>query len=165
METRIVYIEAAKGEPALQRITISLDDELLATVDRLCVRRGYTSRSEALRDLIRDAATQETAAAGSPGECYAALSYVYDHETRDLARRLTEAQHHDHDLSVSTLHVHIGERDCLEVAVLKGPIDRVKAVADGVITQRGVRFGHVHVVPVDNGERRPSGSGHDRHHD
>lgn len=142
----------------MQRITISLDEELLAIVDGLCRRRGYTSRSEAFRDMVRDAAARPDEAAGQEGDCFAALSYVYDHETRDLARRLTESQHHEHDLSVSTLHVHISDRDCLEVAVLKGPVESVRRVADGIITQRGVRFGHLHVVPVER-----SGEDHDPH--
>ena len=132
----------------MQRMTISLEEELLATVDRLCERRGYTSRSEALRDIIRDAALREASAAGT-GPCVAALSYVYDHETRDLARRLTTSQHRHHDLSVATLHVHISDRECLEVAVLKGDAAEVRAFADGVVTQRGVRFGHVHLVPLE----------------
>lgn len=132
----------------MQRMTISLEEELLETVDRLCERRGYKSRSEALRDLIRNAALREAAETGA-GACVAALSYVYDHETRDLARRLTTSQHHHHDLSVATLHIHINDRECLEVAVLKGDAGAVRAVADGVVTQRGVRFGHVHLVPLD----------------
>lgn len=131
----------------MQRITISLDDDLLEGVDELCRRHGYTSRSEAIRDILREATTEVPEAHGPVGECFAALSYVYDHETRDLARRLTESQHHDHDLSVSTLHVHIGERDCLEVAILKGPAPDIRRLADSVITQRGVRFGHLHLVP------------------
>jgi CopG family transcriptional regulator, nickel-responsive regulator len=152
--------EAAK-ETVLQRITISLDDDLLATVDQLCTRRGYTSRSEALRDLIRDSSMHKAADTDGKGECFAALSYVYDHETRDLARRLTETQHHHHDLSVSTLHVHISHQDCLEVAILKGPIDMVRAVADGVTTQRGVRFGHVHIVPIEPAGHHSHSHAHD----
>lgn len=144
----------------MQRITISLDDDLLATVDQLCTRRGYTSRSEALRDLIRDSSIHKAAETDGKGECFAALSYVYDHETRDLARRLTETQHHHHDLSVSTLHVHISDQDCLEVAILKGPIDRVRVVADGVTTQRGVRFGHVHIVPIEPAGHHTHSHGH-----
>lgn len=133
----------------MQRMTISLDDDLLETIDRLSERRGYASRSEALRDIIRDAAMREKTESSGSSQCFAALSYVFDHETRDLARRLTTTQHHHHDLSVSTLHVHVSERECLEVAVLKGEVDAVRAFADGVVTQRGVRFGHLHLVPVE----------------
>lgn len=133
----------------MQRITISIDDDLLKTIDRLSEQRGYTSRSEALRDIVREAITREQVAGAGDAPCYAALSYVYEHETRDLARRLTTVQHHHHDLSVSTLHVHVGSRDCLEVAVLKGTVGEVKAFADGVISQRGVRHGNLHIVTAD----------------
>jgi len=143
-------------------MTISLEEELLETIDRLCERRGYTSRSEALRDLIRDAALREAAETGA-GPCVAALSYVYDHETRDLARRLTTSQHRHHDLSVATLHVHISDRECLEVAVLKGDAGEVRAFADGVVTQRGVRFGHVHVVPIEAETAEPGAAGRHGH--
>jgi len=131
----------------MQRITISVDDELLTAIDALGARRGYASRSEALRDVVREALAREATALDGETPCLAALSYVYEHETRDLARRLTSAQHAHHDLSVSTLHVHLGDDDCLEVAGLRGPAVQVRAFADGVISQRGVRFGNLHMVP------------------
>lgn len=132
----------------MQRITITIDDDLLAVVDGLAQRRGYGSRSEAIRDLVREASAREATAGSGEAPCIATLTYVYEHETRDLARRLTTAQHHHHDLSVSTLHVHMDHEDCLEVTVLKGTVAEVKAFADGVVTQRGVRFGNLHVIPA-----------------
>ena len=74
----------------MQRITITIDDALLTAVDELCARRGYGSRSEAVRDIVRDAlAPFRAAETGESAACYGALSYVYSHGTRDLARRLT----------------------------------------------------------------------------
>ncbi len=70
-------------------------------------------------------------------------SYVYEHEKRDLASRIVATQHHHHDLSVATLHVHISHDDCLEIAVLKGKMGEVQHFADDVIAQRGVRHGHL----------------------
>lgn len=139
----------------MQRITISVDEELLGLVDGLCARRGYASRSEAIRDILRETQAREAAAGDGDAPCVAALSYVYEHETRDLARRLTSAQHHHHDLSVATMHVHLDEEECLEVAVLKGTVSEVRAFGDSLVTQRGVRLGHLHVVPVAG--RRPHG--------
>jgi CopG family nickel-responsive transcriptional regulator len=103
----------------MQRVTVTLDDDLLATLDDLSQRRGYNNRSEALRDILRDALTQQ-AACEQDTQGYAVLSYVYEHEKRDLASRIVATQHHHHDLSVATLHVHINHDDCLEIAVLKG---------------------------------------------
>jgi CopG family transcriptional regulator, nickel-responsive regulator len=144
----------------VQRITISLDDDLLETIDKLSERRGYTSRSEALRDIVREASMREQAAENPDTRCFAALSYVYEHETRDLARRLTSAQHHHHDLSVSTMHVHVDNNDCLEIVVLKGALQEIRDFADGVISQRGVRHGNLHVIPA--GEAG-TGIGDDHH--
>jgi CopG family nickel-responsive transcriptional regulator len=132
----------------MQRITISVDDDLLGIVDGLCARRGYASRSEAIRDILRETQAREAAAGDGEARCVAALSYVFEHGTRDLARRLTRAQHHHHDLSVATMHVHLDEEECLEVAVLKGTVSEVRAFGDSLVTQRGVRLGHLHVVPV-----------------
>ena len=131
----------------MQRISISVEDDLLETIDQLSEQRGYASRSEAIRDIVREAAARQISSAAEADKCFATLSYVYEHETRDLARRLTNAQHHHHDISVSTLHVPVDEKDCLEIVVLKGTIGDVKHFADSVISQRGVRYGNLHIIP------------------
>lgn len=144
----------------MQRISISIDDELLEIIDALSQQRGYTSRSEALRDIVRDSVMREKAAENGDAPCFATLSYVYEHETRDLARRLTNAQHHHHDLSVTTLHVHVNEHDCLEVVILKGKVREIRAFADSVTTQRGVRLHSLHIMPMD----AMSGDSDNHHH-
>ncbi len=145
----------------MQRITITIDDDLLETIDKISAQRGYASRSETLRDLVRDAVTRAQPTVDGEARCYAALTYVYEHETRDLSRRLTTAQHDHHDLSVSTLHVHIDGHDCLEVSVLKGKTDDIRAFADRVVTQRGVRFGNLHIIPSDHSAPHPATHSHD----
>jgi CopG family nickel-responsive transcriptional regulator len=145
----------------MQRITITIDDDLLETIDKISAQRGYASRSETLRDLVRDAVTRAQPDVDGDARCYAALTYVYEHETRDLSRRLTTAQHDHHDLSVSTLHVHIDGHDCLEVSVLKGKAEEIKTFADSVVTQRGVRFGNLHIIPSDRGEDHRETHSHD----
>lgn len=140
----------------MQRITITIDDELLAAVDDLCTKRGYASRSEAVRDLVRNAVAPSQGDADGSAPGYGALSYVYDHGTRDLARRLTDEGHH-HGVSIASLHVHLGRDDCLEVAVLRGSVSAMQSYADSVVTQRGVRYGHLHLIP---GDGAPAGHGH-----
>ena len=130
----------------MQRITITIDDDLLRSVDELCEQRGYGSRSEAVRDIVRDALVVNPDARTGPGGCYGALSYVYSHGTRDLARRLTDEGHH-HGVSVASMHVHLNRDDCLEVAVLHGSAAQLRSYADTIITQRGVRYGHLHLIP------------------
>ncbi|NJL09180.1 MAG: nickel-responsive transcriptional regulator NikR [Methylacidiphilales bacterium] len=130
----------------MQRITITIDDDLLETIDALAARKGYATRSEAMRDLIRSAAASEAAAQGD-APCIGVLDYVYDHETRTLAQRLAATFHAHHDLSVSSMHLHLDRGRCLEIAVLAGPLSEIRALADAVTAQRGVRHGHLHVVP------------------
>lgn len=143
----------------MQRITITIEDDLLETVDAAMQRHGYASRSEAIRDLIRAAATEDAATAEST-PCVAVLDYVYDHATRELAQRLTQTLHDHHDLSIAGLHVHLDHDTCLEVSVLRGPAGAVRSLADVLTAQRGVRHARLHLVPADmSNDRHDHGSG------
>lgn len=121
----------------MQRITITLDDDLLQEVDGL----GYDNRSEAIRDLVRAGLQQAAETRQAAGPSVGALAYVYDHHRRDLPERLTNSFHDHHDLSVATLHVHLDHHACLEVAVLKGDAALVRRFADAVSAERGVQHG------------------------
>ena len=149
----------------MQRITLSVDDDLAAVLDRHMRQRRYASRSEALRDILRDVQVRQQLDEEGSGFCIATLAYVYDHETRDLARRLTEAQHKHHDLQVATLHVHLDHESCLEVSVLRGPAKAVRALADNTVSQRGVRHGHLHLVPAESARGRHSHGGGPHEHE
>ncbi|WP_295544175.1 nickel-responsive transcriptional regulator NikR [uncultured Thiohalocapsa sp.] len=137
----------------MQRVTITLDDDLNAAFERFRAEHGYANRSEAVRDLIRERLQTEHLRRAPAGHCVATLSYVYNHHERALASRLTEAHHHHHDLAVSTLHVHLDHDHCLETVVLRGATDRVRAFADAVIAQPGVRHGRLSVLPVRAAEQ------------
>ena len=132
----------------MQRVTITIDDDLAAELDRFMAARGYANRSEAMRDLARSGIQQSSLEVASSRECVATLSYVYDHDVRDLPKRLTQGFHDHHDLAQATLHVHLDHKTCLEVTVLKGRAADVKAFADHVIAERGVRHGHVVFIPA-----------------
>jgi CopG family nickel-responsive transcriptional regulator len=136
----------------MKRITITIEDDQLEKLDSHVEQHEYSSRSEAVRDLLRDAQTKELERASPETFCYATLSCVYDHETRELSKRLTEAQHERHDLSVATLHVHASHSECLEVTVLKGTLSEIRKLADEVLNQRGVRMGHLHIIPSQSGD-------------
>lgn len=129
----------------MQRVTITLDDDLLEAIDALTSAQGYGSRSEALRDIVRNAFA--SASPRGTGPSIAALTYVYDHETRELARRLTNVQHEHHHLSVSSLHVHLDHDTCLEVSVMKGDAAEIERVAAAITSQRGVRYANLHLIP------------------
>jgi CopG family nickel-responsive transcriptional regulator len=126
----------------LTRISISLESALLDAFDKQIDGKGYATRSEAIRDLIRDRLIREEAK-HAEGEQVAVVTLVYDHHARELAARLIDKQHHHHDVVVSSLHVHLGERHCLEVSVLRGPAKEVIQLGDELIATKGVLHGEM----------------------
>ncbi len=126
----------------LTRISISLESALLEAFDRRNESKGYATRSEAIRDLIRDRLIKEEAE-HAEGEQVAVVTLVYDHHARELAARLIDKQHHHHDLVVSSMHVHLGERHCLEVSVLRGPAAQVRHLGDELLATKGVLHGEL----------------------
>ncbi len=129
----------------MQRVTLTIEDDLLDAVDALARSRGYGSRSEAVRDLLRGALGRQDEA-GEEEAC-ATLSYVFDHHKRDLAKRLIQTQHDHHGLAVASLHVHLDHDTCLETTVLRGPRRSIVALSDAITAQRGVRYGALHIIP------------------
>ena len=144
----------------MQRVTITLDDDLMGDLDRIIAARGYQNRSEAIRDLARSGLEQAAIEVAGSRHCVAALVYVYDHHARDLPKRLTREFHHHHDLSQATLHVHLDETSCMEVTVLKGQGSDVQHFADHIIAERDVRHGHVVYLPADKKTHAHIGAAH-----
>lgn len=134
----------------MQRLTISLDDELAEAFDELIQQRGYANRSEAIRDLLRRELGERDLGTGAAKHCVAVLSYVFDHHERQLSSRLTDMQHDHHDLAVATMHAHISHEDCIETVILRGETQEVKNFAQGVIAETGVRHGQVQLIPIEN---------------
>ena len=130
----------------MQRVTITLDDELIAALDHTVTACGYQNRSEALRDLARAGIAQVQETADASRAAVAALTYVYDHRQRELAKRLTRSFHNRHDLSVASMQVHLDHDSCLEVAVLKGATRDARDFARRVIAER---HGRLVTVPVE----------------
>jgi CopG family nickel-responsive transcriptional regulator len=154
-------------ETPMQRITITLDDRLAEELEAFRARHGYDNRSEAFRDLVRERLGAERLSQSGDGTCLATLTYVYNHHARALASRMTQVQHAHHDLTVSTLHVHLDHDDCLETVILRGPVARVQAFADAVTTQPGVRHARLHLLPVTLREQvhAHGAPGHPRPHE
>jgi CopG family transcriptional regulator, nickel-responsive regulator len=133
----------------MQRITITLDDELVAALDRVIAVCGYQNRSEAIRDLARAGMAQLQERTDDVKAGVAALVYVYDHHERELAKRLTGSFHDHHDLSVASMHVHLDHDSCMEVALLRGALRDIDDFARHVLAERGVRHGRLVTVPVE----------------
>jgi CopG family transcriptional regulator, nickel-responsive regulator len=126
----------------LTRITISLEAALSKAFDEYCAEKGYENRSEAVRDLIRDRLVRRQHEQAE-GEQVAIVSLVYDHHARELSAKLIDKQHHHHELVVSSLHVHLGERHCLEVSILRGPAEQVRHLGDELLATKGVLHGEM----------------------
>ena len=127
------------------RFGVSLAEELLAEFDALIGRKDYASRSEAIRDLIRDYLAEEASRSGS-APAVGTVTLVYDHHVADLQDKLTAIQHDESDLVVSTLHVHLDRHRCLEVLVVRGKAAEIRALADKLIGARGVKHGKLTLV-------------------
>jgi CopG family nickel-responsive transcriptional regulator len=127
---------------ALERITITIEDELLERFEGLLERRDLGNRSEAIRDLIRRALIDDEIAQGD-ADAVASLTLIYDHAQRELSERLVEAGHAHHARVLSTLHVHLDQRLCLEVQVLQGSPGELRSYADRLIGLRGVKHGEL----------------------
>lgn len=147
----------------MERITMSIEEHLAREFDALIAARGYTSRSEAMRDLLRREVERDRARDDPRSQCVASLSYVYNHHARELAERLTDAQHAQHDLIVASMHVHLDHEHCLETVTLKGRTDVVRAFAAKIQAERGVRHGALNLITVhaDDTHTLP---GEHRHH-
>ena len=148
----------------MQRVTITIDDELDAELDRFMKARGYDNRSEAIRDLARAGLQQAATEIGGERACVAALVYLYDHEARDLPKRLTHDFHERHDLAQATLHMHLDHDNCMEVTVLKGRGSDVQDFANRIIAERGVRHGHVVYLPAEATHHHGPGESHSHGH-
>jgi CopG family nickel-responsive transcriptional regulator len=124
------------------RFGVSLDLDLLNKFDDLCNERSYQTRSEAIRDLIRNTLVQKEWE-DADKEAVGTLTLVYDHHKSDLSQKLTEIQHDYLDVIVTSMHIHLDHDNCLEVIVLKGQGMRIKETADKLTATRGVKYGQL----------------------
>jgi len=132
----------------LSRIGIALDSDLLNRFDRLIAQRGYTNRSEAFRDLIRDQLVSEKTATPNAA-VVGTVTLIYDHHSSGISEKLTELQHAHHELVVSTSHAHLDHDSCLEVLIVHGKSAKVAQFADRLIGLKGVQHGRlVMTVPA-----------------
>ncbi len=126
----------------IERFSVSLEGELLKAFDAYLDQMGYTSRSEAVRDLIRDKLVvkewQDPKAEG-----VGVVTLVYDHHRRDLPEKLTELQHRFFREILSTTHIHLDTHNCLEVIIVRGQARKIQSIADLLISTKGVKHGRL----------------------
>jgi CopG family transcriptional regulator, nickel-responsive regulator len=132
----------------IERVGVSLEKELLGAFDDLISSQGYQSRSEAIRDLIRLQLSSQRLR-NDKAQAVAAVVLVYDHHSTAIMERLTDLQHSHLLKTISSLHVHLGHHDCLEVIVLKGKVGEINRMADMLISIKGVKLGKINLLPAE----------------
>lgn len=135
----------------LVRFGVSLDKHLLEDFDRLIARKKYPTRSEAIRDLIRDNLVEQEWKDNK--ETIGTITIVYNHHVHDLTDKLTHAQHRHHQLIQSAMHVHLDEDECLEVLVVRGKGAAIRKIADLLIGTKGVKHGKLTMTTTGKGLR------------
>ena len=135
-------------DSTLKRFGVSMEDSLLRKFDLLVKQMGYENRSEAVRDLIRDALIQaswedsEQSVAGT-------ILLFYNHHQRNLLEELTNIQHSVHDLIIATTHFHLDHESCLELIVVKGKVKDIQQLSNKLTSLKGVTYGKFTVAPVE----------------
>jgi CopG family nickel-responsive transcriptional regulator len=132
----------------IERIGVSLEKELLGAYDKLISAKGYQSRSEAIRDLIRQQLSSSRVQ-NDKAEAVAAVVLVYDHHATALMERLTELQHSHLLQTISSLHVHLDHHDCLEVIVLRGKVGEINKMGEKLISIKGVKLGRINLLATE----------------
>jgi CopG family nickel-responsive transcriptional regulator len=139
----------ALPEHRLARFGVSMEETLLKKFDQLIEKKGYKNRSEAVRDLVREALVRQTweeddqIVAGS-------ILIFYDHHHRNLIEELTKIQHHRHRQIQATTHFHLDDHNCLELIVVKGKAKEIQELCDSLCSLKGVKYGKLTVSPVQN---------------
>jgi CopG family transcriptional regulator, nickel-responsive regulator len=140
--------------PEIVRFSVSLEDDLLEQFDRYCAEQHLATRSEAVRQLIRDKLTAH-AWQSDAQDVAGTLTLVYDHHRQQLRDHLTALQHDHMDLVVSTLHAHLTHDLCLEVIVLRGPAAQLQQIASKLQGLKGILKGELVVAAAREGVEGP----------
>lgn len=136
----MIRMKGVTNMEKVSRFGVSIPQDLVEAFDASIQEQGYSTRSEAIRDMMRDYLVERQWESGE-GVVVGTVTLVYNHETRELTHALTDLQHHFSDSIVCATHVHLDEHNCLEVIVVKGKMEQVRAIADRLISTKGVKHG------------------------
>ncbi len=134
--------------PKVVRFSVSIEDDLLDEFDHYCQQQHFATRSEAIRQILRESLTQQAWLQGEK-ETAATLTIVYDHHRSSLADSLLELQHDHTDMIVATTHVHLDHHNCLEVIILRGRAGKLRELAGRLQGMKGIRQGQLVVASTE----------------
>ena len=123
------------------RFGVSIEQDLLENYDRLIAERGYATRSEALRDLIRETLIQHKIEMETNVEALGSLTLVYDHHARNLVSEMGDIQHNFHRTILSVMHLHVSHDDCMEIIALRGVVAEIVQLANNLLSLKGIKNG------------------------
>ncbi|MDR0472013.1 MAG: nickel-responsive transcriptional regulator NikR [Nitrososphaerota archaeon] len=130
------------------RVGVTFPPDLLEDFDAITEKMGYESRSKAIQDAVRLYVAERKWLQNENANQTGVILMIYDHDTRGLESDLTSSQHHHQELISSTMHVHLGEHDCLEVIAVKGKSSEIRHLSDELTTRRGVKILKSMIVTV-----------------
>ncbi len=133
------------GSNRVARFSVSMPSALAEQLDAMVVDRGLANRSQAIAEMVRNELVEHGARMGSE-EIAGTITLVYNHRRPNLQARLTRVQHDHHEWIISTLHVHLDHENCLEVLVVRGPADAIRALSDSLVSAKGVKHGRLAVT-------------------
>jgi len=133
----------------VERIGVSLDKKLLSMFDSLIAKQGYQSRSEAIRDLVRQQLSAERLS-NPKAEAVAAVYLVYDHHSTKLMQKLTSHQHSHLLQTICSVHIHLDAHNCMEIIVFKGQVGQINKMAENILSQKGVKLGKVNLITTES---------------
>jgi len=137
------------------RFGVSIEQDLLENFDRLIAERRYTNRSEALRDLIREALIQHKIETEAETLALGSLTLIYDHHAGNLLQEMAQLQHNFHQLILSVMHLHVSHDDCMEVIALRGKVAEIVQLANGLLSLKGVKNGKLFLTLPSSGITTP----------
>ena len=123
------------------RFGVSIEQDLLENFDRLIAERRYSTRSEALRDLIREALIEQKIEAEAETQALGSLTLIYDHHASNLLQEMAQIQHDFYELILSVMHLHVSHADCMEVIALRGVVAEIVQLANGLLSLKGIKHG------------------------
>lgn len=138
----------------LERIGVSLDKDLLEEFDKLITKNGYSNRSEAIRDLIRERLSKEKLS-NPQAEAVAGVFLVYDHHEASLSQKLIDLQHTHLLHVIASTHVHLDHHNCLEVVMLRGVVGEIEKLANSITCLKGVKLSKMNLMaasPHEHGD-------------
>jgi CopG family nickel-responsive transcriptional regulator len=140
----------------VERIGVSLDRQLLSNFDKLTAKQGYSSRSEAIRNLLRRHLSSERLS-NPKAKAVAAVFLIYDHHSTKLMQELLAMQHSHLLQTICSTHVHLDAHDCMEIIVLKGHVAEINKVGENILSLKGVKLGKVNIITTESESRYTSG--------